>query len=366
MAIENESALAETDDFDLTAALSAEFDKAEANEAAPAEPADEGRAPRDDNRDDKGRFAPKAAKVEAEPVKAAAKDPVKDVATDAVQDPAAALKADVETKDAAPIDASRPPPGWSPAAKAAYAELPPDHPIRLAVAKREVEVDKGLAKLQEYKPIERYAEMARQSGTTLDRALESYVGIENTLRQDFLGGITQICQRQGINPLQLANAIVTRYGGSPANGDASAAQTHQNGHGVDLSPIMQELTALKTRIAQQDQMGVKTEIEKFASDPNHLFFENVKSEMGRLLDLGLATGLPDAYEKACWSNPEIRAVLIKQQSTQSDASAKAAAATQARAASKSITGSPVPGAAGRGPELSLEDEIRAQFDAASV
>lgn len=363
MALENESAAAETDDLDLAAALSAEFDKAEGLEPAPAADAvDTGKpaASRDDNRDDKGRFAPKVAeKTEA---KSGA------VKAEPVADPAQAPKAEAAAPalEAAPLDAPRPPPGWSPAAKAAFADMPADHPIRLAVAKREVEIDKGLAKLQEYKPIERYAEMARQSGTTLDRALESFVSIENTLRQDFLGGISQICQRQGINPLALANAIVTRYGGSPANGDASAAQAHQNGQGVDLSPVMQKISALESRFVQQEQNGVKSEIEKFASNPDHLFFDNVKSEMGRLLDLGLATGLSDAYEKACWSNPEIRAVLIKQQSTQSDASARAAAATQARAASKSITGSPVPGASGKGAEMSLEEELRAHFDAASV
>jgi hypothetical protein len=236
MSLENESAPAETDELDLTAALSAEFDKAEGLEPAPvADAADTGKpaASRDDNRDDRGRFAPKVVeKTETAPVAAKAEP---------VGDPAQTLKADgtAPALEAASLDASRPPPGWSPAAKAAFTDMPADHPIRLAVAKREVEIDKGLAKLQEYKPIERYAEMARQSGTTLDRALENFVTIENTLRQDFLGGINQICQRQGVNPLALANAIVSRYGGSSANGEASAAQAHQNGQGVDLSPVAQ-------------------------------------------------------------------------------------------------------------------------------
>ena len=50
------------------------------------------------------------------------------------------------------------------------------------MAKRESEINQGFAKLAEYKPLERFSQMAKQGGTTLEQALESYTGIENMLR----------------------------------------------------------------------------------------------------------------------------------------------------------------------------------------
>lgn len=264
----------------------------------------------------------------------------------------------------------RPPPGWSPTAKAAFAALPDTDPIKLAVAKREVEVNAGLAKLADYKPIERFSEMARQSGTTLDRALENYVGIEGLLKRDFLGGISHLCQRQGVDPTALANAILTRSGNAPAQGDkpGAAPAANQQAPGADLSPIIQRLDRLDSHFQQQQTTGVKSEIETFGSDPKHPYFENVRADMGRLIKAGLADGLADAYEQACYRNPEIRDLLIKQQTVAAPAPSvkKAAAATQARAASRSITGSPAAGSRQKATELSIEDEVRAAYDASSV
>lgn len=358
MAVDNESTSVDADDFDLTEALSAEFDKAESGDVAAdvpaAEPEETASEKADRVRDEKGRFAAKTTEEET-----TAKPPELIPPTGTIKNEVAPQQPNL----IAPVEATRAPPGWSPTAKAAFGELPADHPIRQAVAQRETEIDKGFAKLAEYKPIERFAEMAKQSGTTLDRALENYVSIENELRRDFLGGVTQLCQRQGIDPVQLANTILARNGGPPSNGGTGETQGYQP-PSVDLAPLTQKISALESYIQQQQNTTVQSEIDRFASDAKNVFFDNVKSEMGRLIQSGLATDLTEAYDRACWANPEIRTLLIKQQSAPSDASAKAAAATQARNASKSITGSPVPGASGRGPETSIEDEIRELMNAA--
>jgi hypothetical protein len=255
--------------------------------------------------------------------------------------------------------ALRPPPGWSPTAKVAFENLPVE--VREAVAKREEEVNRGFAKFQEYKPIDRYMDMARQSGTTLDKALENYVGIENRLRQDFPTGIAELCQRQGVHPVALAQAILARHGVAPSNGEPGATpQAHQQAPSVDLSPIHQEINALKSYIEQQQTSGVQTEIQRFASNPEHKFFENVKTDMGRLINSGQADDLDDAYDKACWANKEIRALLIKQQAPVASADA-ANAVQRAKAAAKATGGAPSagfkPNAGSEGG--SIRDTIRA-------
>jgi hypothetical protein len=352
MDIDNVATEVADDDFDMTAELAAAFDAADETPAAdvPAEETEAEVAQR--VRDEKGRFAPKAA-AEAAPAEEQPKDPA------LAKDPVAPV-----AEAAAPVDAVRPPPGWSPAAKVAFDQLPAE--VKQAVAQREQEVNKGFEKLAAYKPIDRFMEMARGSGTTLDRALENYVGMETKLRQDFPGGVLELCQRQGIHPVALANQILARNGVAPSEAPAGDTQPGYQAPAVDLSPVMQKITALESYIQQQQNQGVQSEIERFASDPKHTFFDNVKADMGRLINAGYAENLDDAYEKACWANPEIRGLLIKQQSAVPDTSAKAAAATQARAASKSITGSPIPKAGSRGPESSIEDEIRQLMDASSV
>ncbi len=361
MDLNNEVADATADD-DLIAALTSEMDKAEASDApvvdTPVTELEETAEQKAEHvRDDKGRFA---AKVD-EPAKVEAKS---------VAYPIVPAKAEgVAPAVAEPVVADtalRPPPGWSPAAKVAFAALPAE--VQQSVAKREDEVNKGFAKLAEYRPLERFIEQARQSGTTLDRALENYTGIERALRSDFVGGIANLCQRQGVDPIALANVILARNGVTPTQpGETGAApQANQNAQRVDLSPVMQKISALENYIQQQQSQGVQSEIQRFASDPKHTFFDNVKEQMGHLINAGVAADLADAYDKACWANPEIRGLLIKQQSAPSDQSASAKAATQARQAAKSITGSPIAGASKGGPATSIEDEVRAAFESASV
>lgn len=359
---DNVAAVAADDDFDVTADLAAAFDAAE-NDAPvdniEPEPVETAEQTAERVRDEKGRFAAKTE--DPEPV--AAKETVQPSAAKV----APALAAPVVDPLAPPVEPVKPPPGFSPTAKVVWDKeaLTKEEweAVKRDIAKRNDEVGKGFEKLAEYKPIERFAEMAKRSGTTLDKALENYVGIEQELSRDFAGGISGLCQRQGIHPVALANQILARYGASSQQDGTGDQQARQQA-GVDLTPITNELNALKSYVQQQQSAGVQSEIQRFASDPKHTFFENVKADMGRLLNSGQAETMEDAYDAACWANKEIRELLIKQRSTPaSDPSAKVAAATQARAASKSITGSPIPNASAKGPETSIEDEIRQLMDA---
>jgi hypothetical protein len=281
-------------------------------------------------RDEKGKFATE---------KNAVKGPAKEAAKPGEQVAAADVpKADATADDKAIL---RPPPGWSPGAKVAFDNLPPE--VKQAVAQREIEVNKGFEKLTRFKPIERFDEMARQSGTTLDKALENYVGMETKLRQDFPAGILELCQRQGINPVALAQHILARNGAAPSNGQAGAdAQVRQQAPITDPA-IVKELAALKNFVQQQQSSAVQTEIQRFASDPKHTFFENVKAQMGQLISTGQAADLEDAYDKACWANKEIRALLIKQQTPAAPSANAADAVSRAKAAAKATGGAPSAG-----------------------
>jgi hypothetical protein len=286
----------------------------------------------------------------------------------------------VKPVEAAPVEpqaeqtqAPRPPHGWNPEAKAAFEALPPA--VKEAVARREQEVNAGFAKLAEYKPLEPLAELAKQNGTTLAQAVGEYRQFEVTLQNDFLGGIGFVCKRFGVDPAALANAILARNGGASHQSAAPGAgqQPNQTGAGPDLSPIMGELASLKQyvqqnqqREAQQQQAAVQQQIEAFKADPKNLYFENVRPQMAKIMQAGLASSLQEAYDAACWQAPEIRNLLINQQGNgQAAAAQQAARATQARQASKSITGSPSVGVAtGQAPASSLRGELEQAFASA--
>ena len=284
--------------------------------------------------------APKAAEAEAEPAKEA-------------------------VKDVAPTDI-RPPPGWSPASKVAFANLPDS--VKTDIAKRESEVNQGFAKLADYKGLEPFTELAKRNGTTITEAVKNYNAFENSLNKDLVGGVGMICERYGQHPLAIANEIIRRYGGTPAQiGSAGNQAPAQNG--IDLSPIQRELAELRSYMQNDQQTRLDQTIEQFKSDPAHTFFDNVRPQMAALLESGFAKDLKEAYDAACWANPEIRDLLIKQQSSGNGQAAQvasnAAAATQARRAAKAVTGAPSPGfkeAPKEGQRMSIRDNIRAAID----
>ncbi len=105
-----------------------------------------------------------------------------------------------------------------------------------------------------------------------------------------------------------------------------------------------------TPLSAQQQTAINGVLERFKADPAHRYFENVEPLMSQLISSGLVqrTGdhmadLKSAYEAACYQNPEVRGLLIKEQIAADEAGRKARekdAAEKARQASRSITGSP--------------------------
>jgi len=284
-------------------------------EAAPAPVAEgetEEKPPREDGRDEKGRFASKEPK---EP--------------EAVAPEAEEAPAPEEKKQ----DYARAPHGWSVAAKAAYSELP--ETVKEAIAKREEEVSQGFAR---YGGLKQYAEIAERNGTTLAQAVNDYAKIEDGLRRDFVSGIDAINARFGINPVKFIQAYAARHG-VDFTGQQTAQAGYQPPH-VDPDAIIQRATAaLEEKFAVRESQSA---IEQFKNDPQNQYFENVREDMAILLQSGKAKNLQEAYDRACWMNPEIRAFLLKSQTTNATPS-NAAAVQKAKAAAKAVGGAPSPG-----------------------
>ncbi|HLO79210.1 MAG TPA: hypothetical protein VK196_22355 [Magnetospirillum sp.] len=234
-----------------------------------------------------------------------------------------------------------PPIGWSPTAKAAFAELPPA--VQEAVARREQEINQGFAKLRDFKGLEEYSEMARQSGTTLKEAFDRYRAAEQALDQNFHAGVAQLCEMYDIHPVQLAQDFLRAFGQGgqmPQGMDPQSQLLARRLHGME-----ETVRTLISERERQEQEGINAYISDFSQ--NAVYFENVRRDMADLIRAGKAADLQDAYDKACWMNPEIRDLLIKQQAAPQTAQARV---DQARRASGSLrTGAPAGNASGSTP-----------------
>jgi hypothetical protein len=227
-----------------------------------------------------------------------------------------------------------PPHGWSPAAKAAFAKLPPE--VQEAVARREVEINNGFAKLKDFKGLEEYAEIARSSGTTLKEAFDRYKAAEDLLDRDFRGGVMQLCEMYGVHPMQLANEFAAMFTGQRGAPRAPAMDPQTGLIARELAGMKETVRTLISEREQQEQEAINAHLQSFAE--NKMYFENVRQDMADLIRSGRANDLEDAYDKACWMNPEIRDLLIKERAAPQEAEARV---SKARRASGSLpTGAP--------------------------
>lgn len=255
-------------------------------EAAPEEPKTDTRP-----RSADGKFAPKAP----------------------ADDPEVEATADAEPHADAP--APTPAPNtWRKDVAAKWAELPAE--VQSEVLRRESDFHKG---------IEQYRSKA-EFGVAIERAVAPYAA---TL------------QRLGIDPERAVSELMAadhrlRYG-SPHDKHTYLAQLAQN-YGIDLGQVaeasqspqqtidpnyaalQQELRQVRGMVEsrtlaeqRREQETLNSEILRFAADPSHSHFEQVKGHMAALLQAGQAENLADAYEQAVYANPLTRQAMLQQQ-----------------------------------------------------
>lgn len=329
-------------------------------------------------RDEHGRF--KAA-VQAEGQEAA---PV------AVDPNAPALPAD----PAAPVDpqaqadaraAASPPATWSAGAKAIYASLP--EIARKEIAKRETDYARGIQQYAEKAKVadsfmreaQPYEAMLRNEGSNPVAALSAFLQQAYTLR-------TATPQERG----RLIMETAQKFGAdlSPYLGQQAEQPGGQTQDLSQVQALVQQLVAPHLRkiqqwensqaTAQQHQeqqmeQEISSQITAFQSatnedgSPKHLYFENVRPLMSAFFANGQAKDLEQAYDMACFANPEVRAALIADQHRAADAQRLEEAKRktgQAKSASFNPTGQGGIGIAGA-TQSSLRDELAAQIDAAT-
>lgn len=260
--------------------------------------------------------------------------------------------------DPAPVSQTEPPKTWRPEATAKWATLPPE--VQQEVLKREADMFRGL---EMYK-----ADAA--TGKSVQQILAPYM---------------PMLQAAGLNPLQQIDGLMKAHHllatGTPEQKQMLFQRLAQD-YGVTLQPpgeapfvdpsvaaLQTEISTLKSQInarSQREEAAVREtlqkELETFAADPAHQYFDEVATDIAGLLRSGAAKDLADAYEKAVWANPVTRA---KEQSRlTAEAEAKRAAdeakrVEEARKATSANVRSRPKAASAAAPLGSIDDTLSA-------
>lgn len=198
-----------------------------------------------------------------------------------------------------------------------------------------------------------YMATINQFGVSPDVAVSELLKSDHTLRYgneyQKTEMMLQIFRDYGISPQAVFNRL---QNGAPQIDPA-------------IAPVYQELQTLKQQQQRwqqeqqaREQQALTSEIERAKEGKEH--FDLVREDMAALLQAGRASNLDDAYDKAIWARPDLRATLLQQEREKASESAKTTAQAQrSQAAAVSVkTSSPVSSSAQ--PD-NLRDLIASQF-----
>ena len=311
--------------LDTREIISRELDKLEAAETEKAE--------KPEGRDEKGRFAPKAA-VQTEQPKEEANPAEK-------------------TEETPPEPPKRNPfSSWKKEAQTVLAGLPPE--VQSMIEEREGQFHKGLEQYKEgakawnsfSQSVRPYQEYLDSLGVSLEQAVPRLIEAERVLR-------TASPQEKHNLFLQLANdyGIDINY----------LTQVPFDPYKYKLEQQLAQQQAALMQLSQSRQMAeeaqISQSIEQFGAE--HEYFEDVRETMADLLDRGLAQNLEEAYSKAVRLNDDVFAKVQGQRQDPAIDNLKRAdmAAKAAKASAVSVKGAPT--GVTRAPEpKSTEEAVR--------
>jgi phage antirepressor YoqD-like protein len=276
------------------------------------------------------------------------------------------------------------PNSWSAQAKAEWAALSPT--IRAEIARRETEVHRTLTRQDEERQLgNQINEVVRQNqdffqraGVTPQRLFTDYLNISKVLGGNDINAKAQLLRQAALqNGIDLrALAAMGQPRNVSANTQPGAQPPPQGSQPIPfhlLPPEMQQLyrdnqerTAREQREAQErtqrEEQQTYEQIVAFRSQPKARFFDAVRDQMVALLNGGAAPTLEEAYEQACWMRPDIRDILLKEQTEAKNAEeARRAATINARRKGISVRGGAGSHVETAPPDRSLREELKANF-----
>lgn len=231
------------------------------------------------------------------------------------------------------------PVSWSAEAKHAWASIPPA--VQQAVLKREQEASNGIRQYSEKtaryeQALAPIAQEAAKLGMSVDDATKRLMDGHTFLEQQPAQAILWLAQKNGIDLAELASNPPAAQ--QPARPDPAYAQ------------VSQTVESLQQRL-QQIEFGNNLSVaQQFAASPDNPYYADVEDQIPRFINelravdpsLSGAELLKQAYDRAVWLNPEVRAKIQAAETAKAETARIAtlqAKATQASKAAISVKGS---------------------------
>lgn len=195
------------------------------------------------------------------------------------------------------------------------------------------------------------------------------LAIDQMARQDKRAALAHLAQQWGVDPRELAQAQQqqTQQPQLPPQ-YARAIQAQQQ----KLQQLEQKLTAKEQAEQQARYSRAEQEVQAFAQDqeahPHYQAVEKLMTTFAAQMvkerpDTPMKEILQDAYDRATWATPEIRAQILESQGKEKEVREREEAAKRVAAAKKA--GSPVNGAPNGKMSTSassLREELEANWD----
>lgn len=267
----------------------------------------------DKSRDEKGRFAKKAETSE-------------EVVEPSPETELTAEKPATEQKLQAPAH-------WGGASKVRWDKLPAR--VQEAILKDQEEL---ATHRQKYGALEQVLAPARQQlsmryGDEV-QGIKTLLAYADAMERDPLGTLEYIARERGIDLSQFAPQAQP---GQHTDADPRLMAAHQQ-----IQRLEQHINSIEQRVQGSSTSALQSQIDTFAQDPKHPYFNDVRVQMGALIHAAQVQGknltLDQAYDMAVNADPVIRAEMqeIQREKEQAERSRK----VQEAKAAQTIKGAP--------------------------
>lgn len=248
-----------------------------------------------------------------------------------------------------PETAILPPHSLKAAVKAVFATLPKD--VQDEFLRIEGEAQKAKTewsgKGEQYNRFEKLFEPISDrltlSGMTRETYTAALIRADEMLRKDPAQALPMLAQMYGFNipGLQAPQQPLI---------DPAIQSLQQT-----VSQLQQQLQSRETSDEQGKMQAAQSELEAFRSDPKHLYFDNVRQMMGKFIEMDPGLTLADAYDRAVYADPQIRALV---------AASPQPKAQPAKPKDISVTGAQgqTVSAPPKNSRTSIEDDVRAALE----
>lgn len=189
---------------------------------------------------------------------------------------------EAERREAAGKPYAEPPERFLPKAKEFWNNVPNvvKSDVYRVMQEAEAETTKFREAAEAFEPIKQYHDLAKQSGTTLDKALERYVGYERLLRTEPARAVTELLRSVGLTPAQYAQMVLQNPQLQAAQNQPQPQQAQQPS--PEIQSLRAEIEQMKRQAAAASAAPL---VQSFAQ--SHPDFVQIQPAIAEILQSGI-------------------------------------------------------------------------------